>query len=68
MIVSRAGRLTALIRFANQHPSADVKAKAEEPENQQGNKYVSAGLKGIHFRRFVLSHLSEGLPWGTLTR
>ena len=29
---------------------------------------VSAGLKGIHFRRFALSHLSEGLPWGTPTR
>jgi arylsulfatase len=29
---------------------------------------VSAGLKGIHFRRFALSHLSEGLPWGTPRR
>ena len=29
---------------------------------------VSAGLKGIHFRRFALSHLSEGLPWGTPIR
>jgi len=29
---------------------------------------VSAGLKGIHFRRFALSHWSEGLPWGTPAR
>ena len=32
------------------------------------HQLVSAGLKGIHFRRFALSHLSEGLPWGTPTR
>jgi hypothetical protein len=29
---------------------------------------VSAGLKGIHFRRFALSHLCERLPWGAPTR
>jgi len=28
---------------------------------------VSAGLRGIHFRHFTLSHLSERLVWGTPT-
>lgn len=34
---------------------------------EHSSKGVSAGLRGIHFRHFTLSHLSERLVWGTPT-